>query len=185
MSNERVVGLVREVRRYPEKRQRENLKDECGRIWSYEEIDLLFKYLRKGTIVIVCVAHCLGPSRAAIQLTMRRIFEKGGGIMVLEPETVFAKSGAEAADIALQAVAGLTGDKRAFSEDEAKRHGKKAWKSKAAKRDPIEKVRKFWYSKRGREMTVEERINQPEMEGWSITTFYRHLALYEAEHGKK
>lgn len=185
MPRENVVGLIRPVRRYTEKQQRAMLADECGRIWSYDELDRLLKYLRPNDVVVVPLAHCLGPTRRDVHATMQAIFAKGAGIMSLEPETLTAKQGAEAAAIAMQAVAGLTGDSRVLTAEEGKKFGKRSWKKKQSKRTSIEVARKFWHSERAKQMTAEQRIHEPEMRGWSITTAYRHLGPPMVKAGPK
>lgn len=176
MPNERIIGLVRPVRRLPEKRQREHLENACGRIWTWDERELLLRYLRQGDLVVVCVAHCLGPTRRDVETMMTAILEKRCSIRVLEPIPIDAQSGKEAVQIAMQAVAGLSGDSRAHTAEEAGKHGRRAWSNVTNKRTTFAVAKKFWKSRRAREMaTNEDRIAQPEMSGWTYQTFMRHL----------
>lgn len=180
MSNERIVGLVRPVRRLPEKRQQALLEGMCGRIWAWDERDLLLRYLRQGDVVVVCVAHCLGPTRLDVETMMTAVLAKRCSIRVLEPVPIDAETGKEAVQIAMQAVAGLSGDSRAHTADEAAKHGKKAWSKKTGSRTSFAVARKFWKSRRAREMaTNEQRMAQPEMGGWTYPTFARHLKKHE------
>lgn len=182
MPDERIVGLVRPVRRLPEKRQREYLEGACGRIWSWDEREYLLRYLRQGDLVVVCVAHCLGPTRRDIETMMTAILAKRCSIRVMQPERLDAETGKEAVQIAMQAVAGLSGDSRAHTADEAAKHGKLAWSKKTDGRTSFAVARKFWQSKRAREMaTNEQRMAQPEMRGWTYPTFARQLKKHETE----
>lgn len=180
MPNERIVGLVRPVRRLPEKRQRERLEGACGRIWSWDERDLLLRYLRQGDMVVVCVAHCLGPTRRDVEAVMTAILAKRCSIRVLDPDPLDAETGTEAVRIAMQAVAGLTGDSRAHTTDEAAKHGRMAWSKKTGKRTSFAVARKFWKSQKARGMaTNEDRMAQPQMRGWTYATFMRWMKKHQ------
>lgn len=182
MPNERIVGLVRPVRRLPEKKQLARLEGVCGRIWSWDERDLLLKYLRQGDLVVACVAHCLGPTRRDVETMMTAILDKRCSIRVLDPEPLGAETGKEAVQIAMRAVAGLSGDSRAHTADEATKHGKLAWSKKTSGRTSFSRARRFWKSKRARDMvTNEQRMAQPEMRGWTHQTFMRWLKRFESE----
>lgn len=176
MPDERIVGLVRPVRRLPEKRQREYLESACGRVWSWDERDLLLRYLRQGDLVVVCVAHCLGPTRRDVETMMTAILAKRCSIRVMQPERLDAETGKEAVQIAMQAVAGLSGDSRAHTAEEAGKHGRRAWSKVTNQRTTFAVAKKFWKSRRAREMaTNEDRIAQPEMQGWTYQTFMRWM----------
>lgn len=180
MPNERIVGLVRPVRRLPEKRQRARLEPVCGRVWSWDERDLLLRYLRQGDLVVVCEAHCLGPTRRDVEAMMTTILGKRCSIRVLDPEPLDAQCGKDAVRVAMRAVAGLAGDSRAHTADEAAKHGKKAWSKQKQGRTSFERARRFWKSKRSRDMPNNEtRLAQPEMRGWTHQTFMRHLKKHE------
>ena len=180
MSNERIVGLVRPVRRLPEKRQRARLGPVCGRVWSWDERDLLLRYLRQGDLVVVCEAHCLGPTRRDVEAMMTAILAKRCSIRVLDPEPLDAQDGKEAVRIAMQAVAGLTGDSRAHTADEAAKHGRMAWSKKTGKRTSFAVARKFWKSQKARGMaTNEERMAQSQMRGWTYQTFMRWMKKHQ------
>ena len=175
MSNERIVGLVRAVRRLPEKRQRARLEPVCGRIWSWDERDLLLRYLRQGDLVVVCVAHFLGPTRRDVETMMIAILGKRCSIRVLDPEPLDAQDGKDAVRISMQAVAGLAGDSRAHTADEAAKHGKLAWSKKTEGRTTFARAKKFWLSRRAADMTTEQKMRQPELRGWTYATFMRWL----------
>ncbi len=175
MPNERIVGLVRAVRRLPEKRQRERLEPACGRVWSWDERDFLLRYLRQGDLVVVCVAHCLGPTRRNVETMMTAILGKRCSIRVLDPEPLDAQDGKDAVRIAMQAVAGLAGDSRAHTAEEAAKHGKLAWSKKTEGRTSFGRAKKFWKSRRAGDMTTDQKMAQPEMRGWTYATFMRWL----------
>lgn len=179
--NERIVGLVRPVRRLPEKRQRARLEPVCGRVWSWDERELLLRYLRQGDLVVTCVAHCLGPTRRDVEAMMTAILGKRCSIRVLEPEPIDAHDGKDAARIALQAVAGLTGDSRAHTAEEAGKHGRKAWSKVTKKRTSFAAAKRFWKSRRAQDMSTDQKMAQKEMHGWTYQTFQRWLNKRESE----
>ena len=134
MRSDRVVGLVRSLRRLPESRQRSRLEAlGCSRIWSWDERKLLFRYLRQGDVVAVVVAHAMGPTRNDAEATMVTIHERHAAIYEIESE-LMADTPARAVKMAMKAVAGLTGDSRALTTKEASRAGKMSGKHKHAKR---------------------------------------------------
>ena len=87
MRSDRAVGLVRSLRRHPESKQRSRLEAfGCSRVWSWDERELLFRYLRQGDVVAVVVAHALGPTRHDAEAMMIAIIEKHAAIYEVETE---------------------------------------------------------------------------------------------------
>lgn len=176
MRSDRAVGLVRSLRRHPESRQRSRLEAfGCGRVWSWNERDLLLRYLRQGDVVAVVVAHALGPTRRDAEDLMVAIHEKHAAIYEIEAD-LMADTPARAVKMAMKVVAGLTGDSRALTAAEASKAGRKSHKAAREGRTTETVARKFWKSKRARAMaTIDEIMAAPEMRGWTKATAYRRL----------
>ena len=184
MSNERRIGMYRTLRRRDDSKQIEALeKADCGRIWPWEEQDKLVRYLRNGDAVVLPQAHCLGSRWREIEALMTQIFNKGATIEVLEPAMSANTLGA--AQIAFAAMSGLEGDSRAHTTAEARKYGKMNREVFAARRTPETVARRFWHSRKAKEMTVSERLLQPEMRGWSKETAYRIFGAPGAKAGPK
>lgn len=171
--NERLTGLVRKVRRLSENAQRERLKAAgCARIFDWSEMTLLLKGTRQGDVTAVCVAHVLGHSQAAIRDTMKAILAKRSGIFVLDTGLHTDKP-EDAAQIALDAIAGLTSDRRTHSTATAKRAGKQAWKAAREKRMPKPQAAKVWHAPKNRKLNNADRLKL--MTGWSLSRAYAKL----------
>ncbi len=174
MSNDRIVGLVRKLRRSPESAQRARLADQCGRIWTWDERELLARYLRPGDVVVVCAAHVLGPTRADVEALLVAIFAKRATVYDLD-SGLRADGSVEAVKLTMRAVAGLTGDSRALTTAEASRAGRMSGKVKRAARTSDAVAGKWWRSKAAAALTLEEAMQHPAMQGWTAATAYRRL----------
>ena len=186
MRSDRAVGLVRSLRRYPESKQRSRLEAfGCSRVWSWDERELLFRYLRQGDVVAVVVAHALGPTRHDAEAMMIAILEKHAAIYEVETE-LMADTPARAVKMAMKVVAGLAGDSRALISSEASKAGKKSHKKKQAARTTDAVAKKFWRSRRAREMdTIDDIMAHPDMRGWSKATAYRRFGKPARPAGRK
>lgn len=174
MSSERIVGLYRPLRRGPEKRQIAALEARgCGRIWSWDERDRLLRYLRGGEVVVVTVAHVFGPTRDEAEELMFAILARGTTLEVLDPPMSASTVGA--AQMAFRVVAGLAGDGKAPTSQEARERGKKNREYFDAKRTPFASMKRYWRSAAAQALTVHERMSHPAMRGWTIDTVYRHF----------
>lgn len=174
MPSDRVVGLVRKLRRSPESKQRSSLQGHCSRIWTWDDRDLLLRYLRQGDVVVICAAHVLGPTRADVERMLVAIFEKRAMVYDLG-SGLKAEGSVEAVKMTMRAVAGLTGDSRALTTKEASRAGKMSGKRKQAKRTSDAVAGKWWRSRAAAVLTVEEAMRNPAMKGWTPATAYRRL----------
>lgn len=171
--NERLTGLVRKVRRLSENAQRERLKAAgCARIFDWSEMTLLLKGTRQGDVTAVCVAHVLGHSQAAIRDTMKAILAKRSGIFVLDTGLHTDKP-EDAAQIALDAVSGLTSDRRTHDTKTAKRTGKQSWKKVREKRMPKPQAAKIWHAAKNRKIDNAAKLKL--MPGWSQSRAYAKL----------
>lgn len=180
--HEHRVGVYRPLRRKQETEQIEALEAaECGRIWSCEEHERVIRYLRGGETIVLPQAHCLGSSRDAIESFIDRIFARGARIEVLEPPMIAESLGA--ARIAFRAVAGLAGDSRAHLPHEAREYGSMNREIYEARRTKETVAKRVW-KKRG-DMTIADRLAQPEMRGWTKETAYRILGVSGAKSGPK
>lgn len=174
MQSDRVVGLVRKLRRSPGSKQRLKLQDHCSRIWTWDERDLLLRYLRQADVVVICAAHVLGPTRADVEKLLVAIFERRATVYDLD-SGLKAEGSVEAVKMTMRAVAGLTGDSRALTTKEASRAGKMSGKHKHADRTSKEVAGKWWRSRAAANLTVEEAMKHPAMYGWTPATAYRVL----------
>lgn len=174
MPNDRIVGLVRKLRRRPESEQRSHLAGQCGRIWSWDERDLLIRYLRQGDVVVICAAHVLGPTRADVEALLMAIFAKRAAVYDLD-SGLRADGSAEAVQLTMRAVSGLTGDSRVLTTAEASRAGKLSGKRKRAERTSDAVAGKWWRSKAAAALTLDEAMRHPAMQGWTAATAYRRL----------
>lgn len=173
--NERATGLVRAGRRLKESDQRERLSAfGCARIYDWSQVNYLFSSVRQGDVVVVAAAHVLGPTRADVRQAMREILDRRGNIYVLDTG-LSADTPDGAAQIALDAVSGITSDRRTLSRKEAKRNGKRAWTKAKAKRTEPHIAAKFWHSNRNRRLSNAEKLKAPQMFGWSQPTCYRRF----------
>lgn len=184
MQSDRVVGLVRKLRRSPESKQRSHLQDHCSRIWTWDERELLLRYLRQGDVVVICAAHVLGPTRADVERVLVAIFEKRATVCDLD-SGLQANGTAEAVKMTMRAVAGLTGDSRALTTKEASRAGKMSGKHKHAGRTSDAVAGKWWRSKAAASLTVEEAMRDPAMKGWTLATAYRRLGTPKRGAGRR
>jgi len=184
MSSERRIGMYRGLRRRDESTQIKQLEEaDCGRIWGWDEQDRIVRYLRNGDVVVIPQAHCLGSRWREIEALMTQIFTKGATIEVLEPAMSANTLGAT--QIAFAAMSGLEGDSRAHTTAEARKYGKMNREIFEARRTKESVARRFWHSRRAKEMTVAQRLQQPEMRGWSKETAYRILGAPGAKAGPK
>lgn len=174
MLSERVVGLVRKLRRSPESKQRSQLQGHCSRVWAWDERDLLIRYLRQADVVVICAAHVLGPTRADVEQLLVAIFEKHATVYDLE-SGLKAAGTVEAVKMTMRAIAGLAGDSRALTTKEASRAGKMSGKHKQAGRTSDAVAGKWWRSRAAAALTVEEAMRNPAMRGWTLPTAYRRL----------
>ena len=174
MQSERVVGLVRKLRRSPESKQRSQLQDHCSRIWTWDERDLLLRYLRQADVVVICAAHVLGPTRVDVEQMLVAIFEKRATVYDLD-SGLKAEGSVEAVKMTMRAVAGLTGDSRALTAKGASRAGKMSGKHRHADRTSDAVAGKWWRSKAAAALTLEEAMRHPAMSGWTAATAYRRL----------
>lgn len=170
---ERLTGLVRKVRRLSETAQRERLQAAgCARIFDWSEMDLLLRGLRQGDMVAICAAHVLGHNRATVQDAMRSILAKRASIYVIG-SGLHTDRPEDAAQIALDAVAGLTSDRRTHSTATAKRAGKQSWKTARDARMPKPQAAKVWHGAKNRKLNNAERLKL--MPGWSLSRAYAKL----------
>lgn len=171
--SERLTGLVRKVRRLSETAQRQQLEAKgCARIFEWTEMEMLLRGLRQGDMVAVCAAHVLGHNRAAIQDTMKAILAKRASIYVLD-SGLHTDKPEDAAQIALDAVAGLTSDRRTHTAAKAKIYGKQSWKKKREARMPKPQAAKIWHATKNRKLKNPERLKL--MPGWSLSRAYAKL----------
>ncbi len=177
---ENLVGLVRDMRRSSEAKQREELEATgCGRIWSWEDRTKLVRYLRKRDTVVMTEAHCLGPTRDSVEALLSAILGKGCTVRVLRPPLA-TETALGAAQIAFAAVAGLAGDSRAHVPDDAREYGRLAWSKERAGRTSFFVAHRYWRSAAAKKLTDAERVKHPAMKGWTVPTFYRWLRDFRA-----
>lgn len=135
-------------------------------------MDLLLKGTRQGDVTTICVAHVLGDSQAAIRQTMKAILAKRAIIYVLDTGLHTDKP-EDAAQIALDAVAGLTSDRRTHSTATAKRAGKQSWKKARETRMPKPQAAKIWHATKNRKLNNADKLKL--MPGWSLSRAYAKL----------
>lgn len=181
----KVFGLVRKLRRRPEAKQRQELSDYgCTEIKTWDERELLVRSLRQGDLVVVVAAHALGPSRADVEALMCAILEKRAAILDRE-SGLHVETSPEAVQMAMRAVAGLTGDSRALTPSQASRAGKMTGKRKRDKRTTDAVAGKWWRSKRAAQMLVEDAMRHEAMRGWTPATAYRRLGARGSPAGRR
>lgn len=172
---ESATGLVRSLKRSTADVQRAALEAaKCARIYDWKDMDLLLRSIRKGDMIVITMAHVLGPTRAAINETLEAIYSRGGRIFVAD-SGLSSDTPQGAAQIALDAVAGVTTDRRTHTTAKARKCGKQAWKHRKADRVPKQIAAKFWHAARNRNMSIDERLAHPKMHGWSQTQAYVKL----------
>lgn len=185
MTTAQGVGLVRPLRRLTVRDQMTQLeKHGCERVFHYQDMGYLLRYVRQGDCVVTVKPHALGPTRREIEETMSAILAKRVSIYDLSTELHTDKA-ADAALLAMRAVAGLTGDSRALTPKQASRAGKLSGKRKRAARTSDEVAGKFWRSKRAASMLVEDAMQDDAMYGWTPATAYRRLGPRGSAPGRK
>lgn len=174
MAREHLVGLVRVMRRSTVEAQTAELEAHgCTRIWAWEDRSKLLRYVgRKGDRVAMTQAHCLGPSRQEAASLFGRLMDRGVVVEVLRPPLT-SMTPREAALIAFSACAGLAGDSKALTTDDARMYGKRTGQKKRAKRSSFEAMRRAWTKGKSDGLSVSERMALPEMRDWSKSGIYR------------
>lgn len=181
----KVFGLTRKLRRRPDAAQCKALEAYgCTELRTWDEREFMVRSIRQGDLVVVVAAHALGPTRADVEALMCAILEKRAGILELESK-LHVQTPAEAVQMAMRAVAGLTGDSRALTPAQAKRAGKLSSKRKRAARTSDDVAGKWWRSKRAAEMLIEDAMQHEAMYGWSTATAYRRLGPRGSAAGRR
>lgn len=181
----KVFGLTRKLRRRPEAAQRKALEAYgCTELKTWDEREFLVRSIRQGDLVVVVAAHALGPTRADVEALMCAILEKRAGILELESR-LHVQAPAEAVQMAMRAVAGLTGDSRALTPKQASRAGKLSGKRKREARTSDAVAGKWWRSKRAAEMLIADAMAHDAMHGWTAATAYRRLGARGSAAGRR
>lgn len=174
-THERASGLIRGGHRLSEATQRGRLEAAgVARIFDWGDVDRLVGGVRQGDVVVVTAAHVLGPTRADVRRLMDALLSKRCNIYVLDTMRT-ADTPEGAAQIALDAVSGITSDRRTLSRKAARKNGKMAWTKTKAQRTAPHVAAKFWHAAKNRRLSNAEKLKAPQMFGWSEPTAYRRF----------
>lgn len=174
-THERATGLIRGGRRLSEAVQRERLEAAgVARLFDWSDLDRLVGGVRQGDVVVVTAAHVLGPTRADVRILMNLLLGKRCNIYVLDTGRT-ADTPEGAAQIALDAVSGITSDRRTLPRKAARKNGRQAWTKAKAQRTAPHIAAKFWHASRNRRLSNAEKLRAPQMFGWSEPTAYRRF----------
>lgn len=169
---DRILGLWRPARRHPSKAQLAALAEYTVRVWEWDERADLIRALRRGDVVLVPTALCLGPTRKDVLATIEAIHAKRAQIVTID-SGLWSDKRDDAVRLIAEAVAEITGDSKAPPHEEAVARGRMAGKRKRAGRAPIAMAKKAW---RGNpDLSCEQCVALPEMIGWTVGSAYRHL----------
>lgn len=171
---DRILGLWRPARRHPTKDQLAALADYTAKVWAWDDRADLIRALRRGDVVVVPTALCLGPTRKDVLATIEAIHAKRAQIVTID-SGLWSDKRDDAVRLIAEAVAEITGDSKAPTHEEAVARGRMAGKRKRAGRTSEAVAGKAWRSKAHAHLSNEQCVELPEMDGWTVGTAYRHL----------
>ena len=170
-ANRKAVTLAlwrSKLRRMSDRAQLAALAPHAKQLHTYEWADSaeLVKSVRPGEAVVLATARALGPRLDEGLDLLRAILDKGGVVTVLDIDASTATASG-AVRICDAYRAGLIGDSRALTAQEARTYGKRKGAALRAARTPDQVAKRCWRDPENFHLSSAELCaSHPDMRGW-------------------